>query len=203
MPRTVYSYPERPAHQSLLKRTDAEYWRMLDFAFLEGGPVHRPGRRRTARSSRSSTPPRATGSSAARPAVGRTIEADGQHFRVIGVVPDVPILRLVANGDIYVPVTTAKTDAYRTELLGGFGGLLLARSPADFPAIKAELETRVRGRPRCRTSTGSALSPRPRRSSSQSPASCSAAATKSAAIPNALWAVLIARRCCSSRCCRR
>ena len=53
----------------------------------------------------------------------------------------------MANGDIYVPVTTAKTDAYRTELLGGFGGLLLARSPADFPAIKAELETRVRAAP--------------------------------------------------------
>ena len=47
----------------------------------------------TAPSSPSSTRPRGTASSAARRPSGRTIEADGQHFRVIGVVPDVPILR--------------------------------------------------------------------------------------------------------------
>jgi putative ABC transport system permease protein len=40
-------------------------------------------------------------------------------------------------------VTTAKTDAYRDQLLGGFTGLLLARSPADFPAIKAEFAARL------------------------------------------------------------
>ena len=77
------------------------------------------------------------------PAVGRTIEADGQHFRVIGVVPDLPILRQISFAEIYVPLTTAKTDAYREQLLAGFTGLLLARSPADFPAIKAEFASRL------------------------------------------------------------
>jgi putative ABC transport system permease protein len=75
--------------------------------------------------------------------VGKTIEADAQHFRVIGVVPDLPILRQVSFAELYVPVTTAKTDAYRDQLLGGFTGLLLARSPADFPAIKAEFASRL------------------------------------------------------------
>jgi putative ABC transport system permease protein len=77
------------------------------------------------------------------PAVGRTLEADGQHFTVIGVVPDVPILRTVSFAELYVPVTTSKTDAYRDELVGSFTGLLLARSPADFPAIKAEFASRL------------------------------------------------------------
>ena len=119
---------------------------MLDFRFLEGGPFTDQDVAGGVLVAviNATTRDRFFGGA---PAVGRTLEADGQHFRVVGVVPDVPVLRLVANGDIYVPVTTAKTEAYRTELLGGFGGLLLARSQADFPAIKAELETRVRSAP--------------------------------------------------------
>ena len=146
MPRMVYSYWNGQRIRSLIKRTDAEYWRVLDFRFLEGGPFTDQDVAGGVLVAviNATTRDRFFGGA---PAVGRTLEADGQHFRVVGVVPDVPVLRLVANGDIYVPVTTAKTDAYRTELLGGFGGLLLARSPADFPAIKAELETRVRSAP--------------------------------------------------------
>lgn len=143
MPRMVYSYRMGERIRSLIKRTDAEYFRVLDFDFLEGGPYTDQD---VANGSmvaviNATTRDRFFGGP---PAVGRTFEADGQHFRVIGVVPDVPILRLVANGDIYAPVTTAKTDAYRRELMGGYGGLLLARGKGDFPGIKAELEARIR-----------------------------------------------------------
>jgi putative ABC transport system permease protein len=142
MPRTVYSYKSGQRIKSLIKRTDAEYWRVLDFAFLEGGPFTDQD---VANGSRvavinATTRDRFFGGA---PAVGKTLEADGLHFRVVGVVPDVSLLRLVANGDIYAPLTTAKTDAYRRELLGGFGGLLLAQSAADFPQIEAELASRV------------------------------------------------------------
>jgi len=66
MPRTVYSYWNGQRIRSLIKRTDAEYWRVLDFRFLEGGrsPIRTlPG----ASWWRSSTPRRGTASSAARP----------------------------------------------------------------------------------------------------------------------------------------
>jgi putative ABC transport system permease protein len=143
-PQTVYSYQGGQRIKSFLKRTDAEYWRVLDFPFLEGGPFTDQD---VAGGSlvaviNATTRDRFFGGP---PAVGKTLEADGLRFRVVGVVPDVPIFRMVGNGDIYAPLTTAKTDAYRRELMGGFGGLLLARSPDDFPAIKAELETRIRG----------------------------------------------------------
>ncbi len=146
MPRMVYSYWNGQRIRSFIKRTDADYWRVLSFTFLEGGPFTDQDVSNGSMVAviNVTTRDRFFGG---QPAVGRTIEADGQHFRVVGVVPDVPIVRLVANGDIYAPITTAKTDAYRRELLGGFGGLLLARSTADFPAIKAELETRVRTAP--------------------------------------------------------
>jgi putative ABC transport system permease protein len=140
----VYSYQGGSRVRLSIRRADAEYWRVLDFQFLEGGPFTDQD---VANGSfvaviNASTRDRFFGGP---PAVGKTIEADGQHFTVIGVVPDVPILRVVSFGEVYVPVTTAKTDAYRDDLLGGFMGLLLARSPEDFPAIKAEFATRLPG----------------------------------------------------------
>jgi putative ABC transport system permease protein len=143
LPQMVFSYPGGQRVRSFLKRTDAEYWRVLDFTFLEGGPFTDQDVANGAMVAviNATTRDRFF---AGQPAVGRTIEADGLRFRVIGVVPDVPIVRMVANGDIYAPLTTAKTDAYTRELMSGFGGLLLARSQADFPAIKAEFETRIR-----------------------------------------------------------
>ncbi|MEW5981273.1 MAG: ABC transporter permease [Acidobacteriota bacterium] len=138
----VYSYQGGTRVKLFIRRSDAEYWRVLDYRFLEGGPFTDQD---VANGSlvaviNASTRDRFFGGP---PALGKTIEADGQHFRVIGVVPDVPILREVSFAELYVPVTTAKTDAYREQLLGGFTGLLLAQSPADFPAIKAEFAARL------------------------------------------------------------
>ena len=73
-------------------------------------------------------------------AVGRTIEVDGQRFQVMGVVRDVPILRLVPFADIWVPYTTDRSDNYRQEIVGDMMGLFLARStrrPAGHPERSA------------------------------------------------------------------
>lgn len=143
VPFEVLSYPGGTRLESTMRRADADYWRILDFTFLEGGPFTDQD---VANASfvaviNAATRDRFFGGS---PAVGCTIEADNQRFRVIGVVGNVPSTRRVATGDIYVPLTTAKTDAYRKEILGDFFGLLLARSPAEFPGIKAELASRLK-----------------------------------------------------------
>ncbi len=140
---TVYSYVGGERIKSMLKRTDAEYWRVLDFRFVEGGPFTDQDVSSGALVAVINVTTRDRFFSGA-PAVGQTIDADGQRFRVIGVVEDVPIFRFVANGEIYAPVTTAKTDAYQHQLMGGFGALLLARSADDFPGIQAELASRIR-----------------------------------------------------------
>ena len=143
VPAEVHSYTGGRRVESFLRRADADYWRILDFEFLEGGPFTDQD---VAGGSavaviNVATRERFFGNASA---LGRSITADGQSFRVIGVVANVPATRPVASGDIYVPLTTAKTDAYRQELLGDFFGLLLAGSSSDFPAIKAELETRLK-----------------------------------------------------------
>jgi putative ABC transport system permease protein len=139
---TVYSYLGGNRVKSELRRTDAEYWRVLDFNFVEGGPYTDQDVANGAFVAviNVATRDRFFGGA---PAVGRTLEADGQAFRVIGVVPNVPSVRKASSADIWAPLSTAKSDSFKRELIGSCIALLLARSRADFPAIKAELDTRL------------------------------------------------------------
>jgi len=145
-PEEVYSYPGGTRVQSSLRRADAEYWRILDFDFLEGGPFADEDVRNGSRVAVINEATRDLFFGAP-PAVGRWIDADGQRFRVVGVVANVSASRPVSAGDIFVPYTTAKTDAYRTRLLGSFMGVLLARQPGDLPGIRAEFASRVKTAP--------------------------------------------------------
>jgi putative ABC transport system permease protein len=141
--QTAVSYLDGRKIESAMRRADGEFWRMLDFDFLEGEPftVDDDANGRFVAVINETTRERFFGG---RPALGKTIEADGQRFRVVGVVRDVPVLRYASSADLWVPVTTAKTSAYKEEWLGGFYALILARGPADLPQIKAEFQSRLR-----------------------------------------------------------
>jgi putative ABC transport system permease protein len=142
-PTLVNSYLNGARIQSSLKRTDGEFFRILGFEFLEGGPLTPAdvAEARPVAVINATTRGRFFGDG---DALGKTIEADGQRFRVVGVVPDVPELRPVPFADIWVPTTTAKSDSYRHELLGGFNAIYLARSAGDFPGIRAEFASRMK-----------------------------------------------------------
>lgn len=141
--QAVYSYPNGQKIQSSLKRTDGDFWRILDFTFLEGGPYTDADVQaaRAVAVINETTRRRFFGD---RSAIGGTIEADGQRFRVIGVVPDVSRLRFVPFADIWVPVTTAKTDAYRRDLMGSFNAIVLARDSSWLPRIREEFNGRLK-----------------------------------------------------------
>jgi putative ABC transport system permease protein len=141
--RTVVSYWNGRKLESLLRRADSDFWQVLGFDFVEGGPFTADddaGGRRVAVISES-TRERFFG---AAPALGKTLEADGQNFRVVGVVRDVPILRYSSTADLWVPITSAKTTAYQQDWLGGFTALILARRAADVPQVKAEFQAALR-----------------------------------------------------------
>jgi len=127
---------------SQIRRTDAPYWSILDFAFVAGhafGEAEVAGGSRVAVISRS-TARKLFGDAAA---VGRSFETQGQTFTVIGVVRDVPRVREAAYADIWAPVTTLPTDAWKTSLMGDFNAMLLADSPRHFRAITAEFAARL------------------------------------------------------------
>ena len=140
--RTVYSYIDGRKISSALKRTDDEYWRILEFRFVEGGPIGTAdvAEARFVAVINTTTRQRIFDG---RSALGQTFEADGQRFRVIGVVENVSILRSVPHADIWVPYTTAKTDAYKRELLGNWSAMALARDRASMAAIHEEFNSRL------------------------------------------------------------
>ncbi|HYU33509.1 MAG TPA: ABC transporter permease [Thermoanaerobaculia bacterium] len=142
-PNDVVSYVGGRKIESSLKRTDGAYWQILDFDFVEGGPFSEAddANARFVAVINESTRDRFFGKA---PAVGRTFEADGQRFRVMGVVRDVPILRVVSYSEIWVPISTAKSRTFRKEYFGNFMTVFLARSRSDFPQIKEAVHRRFR-----------------------------------------------------------
>jgi len=143
LPGGVYSYLNGQRLKSFLKRTDAAYWQILDFKFVEGGPytnVDVADHRMVAVINKT-TRQHFFGGKAA---LGRTIEADGLRYTVVGVVPDVPILRIVPFSDIWVPHTTAKSDSYTREYVGDFMGLFLLKDPSKSALTRDELWSRLR-----------------------------------------------------------
>jgi len=125
-----------------LRRTDGRYWEVLNFDFLEGGPFHRDDE---ARGNHVAVINQATRDGYFRggPAVGREIEVDGQVFRVVGVVRNVPVYRTASYSDIWVPIGTAKSSSFRNELMSGFATTILAESPRFFPAIKQAVQEQL------------------------------------------------------------
>jgi putative ABC transport system permease protein len=142
MQRPVHSYVGDQKVSSWLKRTDGAFWQILDFEFVEGGPYTEDDERqaRPVAVINETTRHRFFGGE---PAVGKTIEVDGQRFRVAGVVRDVPILRFVPFADVWVPISTARSDAYKREYVSDFMALVLA-DPARHDALRAELATRIK-----------------------------------------------------------
>lgn len=136
------SYPGGRKVTSFLKRTDGDYWRILDFEFVEGGPFTVADERNAQAVAviNETTRRRFFGGASA---LGRRLEIDGQHFTVAGVVRDVPMVRVMAFADVWVPISTSKTSAWKHDLSGHFLALLLARGPDDFPLIKSEYRSRL------------------------------------------------------------
>lgn len=141
-PQSVVSYVDGRKITSALKRTDGEYWKILAFDFVEGGPFTEADDRagHAVAVINATTRQRFFGGA---PALGRELEADGQRFRVVGVVRDVSFMRLNAYADLWVPIGSARGAGFREEMIGDFVGLFLARSRADFPRIKEAFQARL------------------------------------------------------------
>jgi putative ABC transport system permease protein len=142
-PREVVLYEDGRTIDTFFRRTDGAYWQILDHQFLEGGPFTQADddASRFVAVISEELRERLFGG---RPAVGKTVEVDGQRFRVIGVVKSVTIVRYLAFSGIWVPIGTAKTSDYKRGTLGDFNGIVLAKSRGDFDEIRAAFNDRLR-----------------------------------------------------------
>jgi putative ABC transport system permease protein len=139
----AYSYVDGQKIQSSMKRTDAEFWQVLNFTFVEGAPYSHDDveQARFVAVINTTTRRKFFGSG---PAVGQTIEALDQRFRVVGVVQDVSEMRYIPFGDIWVPLTTARSNAYKTQLMGNFNAVALASNRSAMPGIREEFNARLK-----------------------------------------------------------
>ncbi|WP_132051957.1 ABC transporter permease [Pseudocnuella soli] len=121
-----------------LKLTNAEFWDVMQFHFLEGKPY---GQQQIANNELVAVISEETrreyfGDVAS--VVGKTIETDNVKYKVMGVVKSVPVTMLVSYADMYVPYTASKTNLKTKSYNGMFMAVLMGRTKADLPKMKAE-----------------------------------------------------------------
>jgi len=126
-----------------LRRTDGAYWTILDFDFVEGGPFTEADNENANFVAVITDDMRTKLYGRGVPALGKTFEADGQRFRVVGVVKAVPLIRESGFSEIWAPIRTLKTREYERQWMGSFRGIVLARSESDFPALRREFQRRT------------------------------------------------------------
>ncbi len=136
-PSTVSVYQDGRANSLLMRRADAEYWKILDFKVLAGRV---PTAEDVAHGRLVAVINQSTAAKLFRGtnAIGQPLRIGDQQFSVIGVVEDV--MHFNALSDIWAPVTTYPSSDYRQQYFGEFNALLLARSKADLPALRMEVE---------------------------------------------------------------
>ncbi|HUL45277.1 MAG TPA: FtsX-like permease family protein [Bacteroidota bacterium] len=140
---TATSFKDGFEIKSDMKLTDGEFWKILDFKFLEGGPITDADETNAnfVAVINQATKQKFFGDASA---LGKSIEANGQRFRIVGVVSNVPVYRDVPYADIWVPISTTLDVGYRERLMSGFRAMILARDRADFDRIRSEFNARLK-----------------------------------------------------------
>lgn len=146
-PGTAVAYVGQHTLKLDQRRTDGEFWQVLNFDFLAGRPYNLREVRGAAHVAvvNETTARRYFGSTAG--AVGSTIEVDAVRYRVVGVVHDVPVMRLLTYADVWTPITTTTDDLRKADLLGTYQAIVLARSPAEVPRVQDEYDQLIAHQP--------------------------------------------------------
>ena len=146
---TLVSLPEKvrvslPAGNKVtadMVQTDDAFWHIFRFRFLSGKAF-------TKADSDAGVPCAVLSAAVARrlfgttDIAGKTVQLNYVEYRISGVVTDVSVLATSAYAQVWVPYTS--TDIARLtwweETMGQMRAVILARSAADFPAIREEAE---------------------------------------------------------------
>lgn len=123
------------------KRTDEAFWQIFSFQFLSGKPYSKAD-------FESGLAKVVLAESVARrlfgtvEAVGRTVLLNKAEYTVVGVVKDVSKLSTAAYAQVWFPYTSTAICqlAWKSGVMGMMRVVILARSAADFEAIRTEAE---------------------------------------------------------------
>ncbi len=122
------------------KYTNADYWKILEYKFLEGKPFTQQEIDNAAYVAVISEQTKKAYFGDAPTVVGKYISADNINYRVIGVVANVSKTLFNFAGDMYLPYTVSKEDYNKVGLMGSYNAVLLAKTKADVPKLQKEFE---------------------------------------------------------------
>jgi putative ABC transport system permease protein len=126
------------------KYTDADFWYVTDFKFLEGKPYNEANIKNgdhvavITDALRDQYFESNSGS-----VVGRNIEIENVIYKVIGVVQGSPPTRVYTYSDIYFPYTAPKSNYENKGMRGRFIAIVLAKDRSDIPAIQSEFDSNI------------------------------------------------------------
>ncbi|MDR1004828.1 MAG: ABC transporter permease [Prevotellaceae bacterium] len=149
---TIYSYmvatpvnmSGQPAFSVDMKQTDDAFWHVFDFSFIDGKPYDKAtfDAGQPVAVITESVARRLFGTTAC---TGKSFLLNHASYRVAGVVRDVSTLASTAYSQVWIPFTS--TDMVKNTWSGDHMGMMsvtmLARSRADFPAIREESKRRM------------------------------------------------------------
>ncbi|OGX91037.1 ABC transporter permease [Hymenobacter coccineus] len=129
------------------KRTDSEFWQVLNFTFVAGRPYNLREVRDGAHVAVINETTSRHYFGTTQGVVGRPLVLDSRAYQVVGVVRDVPLLRFSCYADVWLPVTTTTDDLRNPDYMGRYQVILLARSAADVPRVQQEYEQMIAHQP--------------------------------------------------------
>ena len=142
---TPVSLPKQAATGFDLRQTDATFWKVFDFQFIDGKPYDQA-------TFEASMPVAVLSATVAQTVFGTTEGIVGKEFllnhapyQVCGVVKDVSTLATNAYGQLWIPYTAGGIDQ-NIEAGGHMGNMsctILAKSRNDFDAIREEANRRL------------------------------------------------------------
>ena len=124
--------------------TDGNFWRVHDFNFLSGRPFSNAEADEGAHVCVVNAHTALAFFGTTTGVAGREIEVGALHYRVAGVVPDVPTVHLYTSADVWVPYHLNAESYGKSSLFGPYMAIILARRSGDIPAIQAEFQATIR-----------------------------------------------------------
>ncbi|GAC1590800.1 MAG: ABC transporter permease [Ginsengibacter sp.] len=141
--RPVSSFLNNKKYTFKLQNTDAEFWSVTGFKFIEGKPFDNSQIKNSENVIVINEDSRKIyfGDQSA---VGKTFVTDGVSYKVIGVVKSVAITKFFTDADLYAPYTSPKSGYDVKGLHGSYKAIVLAKQRSDFSAIDAEYQQNVK-----------------------------------------------------------
>ncbi len=121
--------------------TDEAFWKVFQFQFIDGKPY-------SSAAFSSGLPQAVISETVARriygttDVVGQTLQLNHADYTVTGVVKEVSKLATASYAQIWIPYTSTETTqlVWWGTVMGAMRVVILARSPDDFPIIRAEVD---------------------------------------------------------------